>query len=239
MMAVPIASLKGKVAVITVYGIGASVARLFLKSGIGGLILVDLNENGLRDQFSNLDATCDLVAADASSEEDVERYVSQAVKRWGKLDIAILNAGVCGPLERTMKVNAQGVFLGIKHSGRTMMKNPGGPSGSIVITSSQLGLEAAPGLAAYSTSKFAARGLALNAAEELAPHIRVNCVCPGPVQTAILESIPTWPELRDKTLLKRIAHPDEIANAIGWLASDASYCTGTTLKVDGGYSKMG
>ncbi|TFK38146.1 hypothetical protein BDQ12DRAFT_735743 [Crucibulum laeve] len=228
-------NLQGKVAVITgaASGIGLETSKLFLRSGIQGLVLVDRSKEALKKAFSESSESdsqlCEFVEADVSNEDSTKLYVKTAVDRWGRLDICVLNAGI--------------LFLGIKHAGRAMKDNPEGSSGSIVVISSQLGLEGAPGLSAYSASKWAVRGLALTAAEELTPlGIRVNSVCPGPIHTPLLDAFEkeSWPVMAGKTLMNRLGKPEEIANAVLYLASGASsFCSGTTLKVDGGYSKFG
>ncbi|KAF9466900.1 short-chain dehydrogenase/reductase SDR [Collybia nuda] len=252
--------LEGKTAVVTgaASGIGFATVKLFLQSGVRGIVLVDLTISGLEKAVSVLSpderGRCELLAANVTSEDTAKLYAEKAFERWGRLDISVQNAGIASERvgildtevhlwEKTMSVNALGVFLGIKHSGKAMLKNPGGASGSIVVVSSQLGLEGAPGLSAYSASKWAVRGLTLTAAEELTPMgLRVNSVCPGPIVTPLLDVFDksTWPKMAGQTLMNRLGRPEEIANAILFLASDnSSYCSGTTLKVDGGYAKFG
>lgn len=253
-------TLHGKIAVVTgaASGIGLATVQRFLSVDVQGIVLVDLAQSDLEQAISTFTPDererCELMVADVTSEEATEKYIAKALERWGRLDISVQNAGIASERvsiletetnlwKRFMDVNALGVFLGIKHSGRAMMKNPGGPSGSIVVVSSQLGLEGAPGLSAYSASKWAVRGLALTAAEELTPNgLRVNTVCPGPILTPLLDVFDksTWPVMAGQALMNRLGTPGEIANAILFLSSaGSSYCSGTTLKVDGGYAKFG
>ncbi|KAJ3566220.1 hypothetical protein NP233_g7135 [Leucocoprinus birnbaumii] len=248
-------SLNDKVGLITgaASGIGLATAKVFLDANIKGLLLVDQTQEALDCVFQQLTSDeisrCDCLAADVSSGNS--NYAEQAIKKWGHLDIAVLNAGIGSELksiletdvktwDRIMEVNARG---GLQQCARVMVKRN---SGSIVITASQLGLQGSPLLSAYSASKWAVRGLALTAAEELTPlGIRVNSVCPGPIVTPLINDMKGedgngWQRMADATLMKRLGQPNEIANAILYLASDAaSFCSGTTLKVDGGYAKFG
>ncbi|KAF8190531.1 oxidoreductase [Pholiota molesta] len=235
-------------------GIGLATAEGFLRSNIEGLLLVDKSQELLQTAVSSFtpedQQRCEILVADVSSEADCT-YAERALERWGRLDIAVLNAGICFPTasitetdvevwDKLMSVNARGVFLGLKHSAKAMLKKS---QGSIVIVSSQLGLQGSPGLSAYGASKWAVRGLSLTAAEELTPlGIRVNSVCPGPILTPLIDVFgkDSIPKMEEATLMNRMGKPEEIANAIIYLASDAaSFCSGTTLKVDGGYAKFG
>ncbi|KAF8874131.1 hypothetical protein BD779DRAFT_1567623 [Infundibulicybe gibba] len=266
-------TLESKVAIITgaASGIGLATAKRFLESSVLGLVLVDLKLASLESALVVLNAPTSedrvlLKAADVSSENDTASYVASAMEKWGRVDISVQCAGICeapSPFidadgdawDRIMSVNARGVFLGIKHSARAMLRNTERDKGAIVVISSQLGLEGAPGLAAYSASKFAARGLALTAALELGPKgIRVNTVCPGPIETPLLEAFEepdsephsgprntrARSDLASKTVLGRLGSPEEIASMVLFLVSGmGAYCVGTTIKVDGGYSKFG
>ncbi|KAF8966583.1 short-chain dehydrogenase/reductase SDR [Flammula alnicola] len=225
-------------------GIGLATAKRFLQSNIEGLLLIDLSRESLEKAFSSFtpdeQRRCEMFVADVSSEAETT-YAEKALERWGRLDIAVLNAGICLPRasildtevdtwDKIMNVNGRGVFLGLKNCAKAMLKKS---SGSIVIISSQLGLQGSPGLSAYGASKWA----------ELTPlGIRVNSICPGPILTPLIDALgkDTWPKMAEATLMNRLGKPDEIANAVLYLASDAaSFCSGTTLKVDGGYTKSG
>ncbi|XP_006463422.1 hypothetical protein AGABI2DRAFT_225207 [Agaricus bisporus var. bisporus H97] len=248
--------LNDKVALITgaASGIGLATAKTFLAANVRGLLLVDQSQEYLDRTLLELSSDeqqrCQCFVADVSSEAD--NYAQRALELWGKLDIAVLNAGICNAptsildtdakiWDKIMQVNGRGVFLGLKQCGKVMTEKK---SGSIVITASQLGLQGSPSLAAYGASKFAARGLALTAAEEFAPFgVRVNSVCPGPTITPLIDDLKEddgWSRMADKCLMKRLGEAREIANAILYLSSDASsFCCGTSLKVDGGYAKFG
>jgi len=235
-------------------GIGLATVKVFLEAGIEGMLLVDQKQETLDQALDRLSTEergrCRVFVADVSSERN--DYAARAIEIWGHLDIAVLNAGFCnepaGIIEtdakiwdRIMEVNARGVFLGLQQCGKVMIERK---AGSIIITSSQLGLQGSPSLSAYGASKWAVRGLALTAAEEFTPMgVRVNSVCPGPTVTPLIDNLKDgdgWSRMADRTLMKRLGLPHEIANAILYLASDAaSFCSGTTLKVDGGYAKFG
>ncbi|KXN84404.1 Levodione reductase [Leucoagaricus sp. SymC.cos] len=230
--------LNDKVALITgaASGIGFATAKAFLDANIQGLLLVDLSQDALDHALERLSvderARCSCLVADVSSE--TMNYANRAVELWGQLDIAVLNAGILNEptslldtdvkvWDKIMEVNGRGVFLGLQQCGRAMV---GRKSGSIVITSSQLGLQGAPLYSAYGASKWAVRGLALTAAEELTPlGIRVNSVCPGPTITPLIDSMKSgdgWDRMADATLMKRLGEAREIANAVLYLASDAA-----------------
>lgn len=249
--------LEGKVAIITgaASGIGRATAELFLREG-AAVTLVDLQRSALESLAAALGSDrVEIVAADVASVADAERYVGQAVKRFGGLDVAVLNVGIAGEIspivsaspetfDRVIAVNVRGTWLGLKYVIPRIAERGGG---SIVLTASTAGFRAgAPGRAAYVASKHAVIGLMRTAAAECAPlGIRVNSVSPGGVDTPMTRSLKDMVgEERASQLmkqfeatipLKRIAVPEEIADAILFFASEQSrYCTATNLMVDGG-----
>ena len=191
------------------------------------------------------------VKADVSQEADVDALVKETVERYGRLDCAVNNAGIDGDAaltadcskqnwDRVIATNLTGVFLGMKYQIPQMLKQGGG---AIVNTASTMGLVAHENIPAYVASKHGVVGLTKTTAlEYVRNNIRVNAICPGNTRTAILDRvIKDMPEifqaLMAATPIGRLAEPDEIANAIVWLCSDAaSYCTGHALVVDGCYS---
>ncbi|KAF5347726.1 hypothetical protein D9756_010305 [Leucocoprinus leucothites] len=238
----PLASffLHDKVGLITgaASGIGLATAKIFLEADIKRLLLVDRTQEALDRALKQLSpdemARCDCFVADVSSEEF--NYAEHALQRWGRLDIAVLNAGIGNEptsiletdvkvWDKIMEVNGRGAFLGLQQCARAMVSKK---SGSIIITSSQLGLQGSPLLSAYGASKWAVRGLTLTAAEELTPlGIRVNSVCPGPTVTPLIDDMKGkdgegWHRMADATLMKRLGEAHEIAKAILYLASDAA-----------------
>lgn len=255
--------LKDKVAIITggAGGIGFATAKLFVEEG-AKVLLVDINEDALKECTSNIGEAASYTVADVSEEEQVNKYTQTAVDRYGKIDIVLVNAGIEGsfrPLieytvedfDRLMGVNLKGAWLGIKAAVPQMI-NTGG--GSITLTSSIAGLQGSPGLGPYVTSKHALVGLMRTAALEYAQFgIRVNTVHPSPVETRMMRSIEagaaemsamlgvtkTPEELKemmaDTIPLKRYATPEDVANLFLFLSSDeAKFLTGSCYSVDGG-----
>ncbi|KAJ5632837.1 2-5-dichloro-2-5-cyclohexadiene-1-4-diol dehydrogenase [Penicillium lividum] len=255
--------LQGIVALITgaAGNIGFETARRYLLEG-AKVTLVDIDEKrlvqskralfeALKESSLNDKNPDDLiltVQADVTAEEDVQRYVNETTAKFGSLDAALLCAGISysstsiletdvNQYDKVMQVNTRSAFLGVKHCGRAMKDS--GKGGSIILVSSIAGLRATPGLSAYSTSKFALRGLCLTAASELGQHnIRVNTVHPCGVNTPMF--LATWPPEKMKSMLETVplgrwAEVTDVAALCSFLASpDARFMTGGALKVDGG-----
>lgn len=186
--------------------------------------------------------------ADVTREAQVQAVVEQAARRFGRIHAAVNNAGTegrFGPVheataedfDRLINVNLRGVWHGLKHQIPHMLAHGGG---AIVNTASSAGIQPIANIALYSASKHAVVGLTKAAALELArSNIRVNCVAPGPVNTGLLQRMVAGnveiSAIAESVPMGRISEPDEIAQAIVWLCSDAaSYVTGHTLAVDGG-----
>lgn len=245
--------LKDKVAIITgaAGNIGVATARLFAQQG-ARLVLVDAKRETLESACTEFDpATTLLVAADVTCPEDTERTVYDAIARFGGVDIFFANAGVEGVVQPTneypedvydkvMDVNVRGVFLGIKFIAPHLRDG-----GSVIITSSIMGLAGAPRNIAYTASKHAVVGLMRSAAGDLAARrIRVNTVHPGMVDSDMLRRLIDRhpdPEQRHADLIARIklgrfVTPTEIGQTVLFLASDEScMTTGQTFLIDGGY----
>jgi len=248
--------LAGKSALITggAGSIGLATARAFVAEG-AQVLLADLDAGELERAASTLPSDRVAVAVtDVTISDDVAAAVEQAVDQFGGLDVAFANAGIFGvvaPLtdypvdvfERVLAVNVIGAFLVAKHALKVMR-----PRGSLIINSSVVGLTSDSAIGAYATSKHAVVGLMRTAAKEMAPKgIRVNSLHPGPTdndfQHAIeVEAVGASREESAKVFeqmipLARHALPDEIAQAVVFLASDESaFMTGATLAVDGGLS---
>ncbi|KAF2034567.1 NAD(P)-binding protein [Setomelanomma holmii] len=256
----PIHRLDGKVAFITGGGgkVGVETAGRLLIEG-ANVALIDNDQTSLEAAVPVLKAAIPTgvplesrlltIAADATKEADVEACVKKTMQRFGKIDCALLNAGERDSSkslfdtteedwDRIMCTNAKSAFLGLKHIARILREQNRG--GSIILRSSIAGLQGFPGQISYSSSKFALRGIALTAAEELGQYgIRVNTI-----HTSIIDSGPgfkeSWSkeklqELKDGTALGRFASPDDVASVVAFLASeDSKFMTGGHLKIDGG-----
>ena len=231
-------------------GIGRATALAFAKEGATVVVSGrrEVEGKALENELRSLGAKVAFVLADVRHEDDVRNLVEQAVGRFGRLDVAINNAGTegqPGPLtEQTsdnyaamFDTNVLGTFLSLKHELRVMQ--PQG-SGSIINISSTMGERGAANLALYTASKHAVEGLTKSAALEAAPlGVRVNAVAPGPTETAMLDRLTGTPDKKAAFYaaipLKRGAEPKEIADAIVFLASDkASFVTGQIIRVNGG-----
>jgi NAD(P)-dependent dehydrogenase (short-subunit alcohol dehydrogenase family) len=246
--------LRDKVALISGGGgsIGAATARLFAEEG-AKVVVIDLDEAGLTAVTDELgsDRAAHAVT-DVTDSDAVRAAVELAVERFGGLDIAFANAGIFGEVatiadypedvfDRVMAVNVRGSFLVAKHALAAMRDG-----GSLIFTSSIVGLMSDAGICAYATSKHAIVGLMRTAAHEAAGRgIRVNSLHPGPVDntfqhrievTATGQSEERAAELFEERIpLGRHASPEEIAKTVLFLASDDSaFMTGATVKVDGG-----
>ena len=192
----------------------------------------------------------EFIYADVRKEKDLQNLITRTVERFGRLDIAVNNAGTegkPGPVtEQTAEsyaavfdTNVLGVLLAMKYE-LLVMKAQG--HGSIVNVSSTLGIRGGAGASVYSASKHAVEGLTKSAALEVAPTgIRVNAVAPGPIDTGMFDRFAGSPESKERTKAKqpvqRLGRPEEVANAIVFVGSNsAPFLTGQSVVVDGGRS---
>jgi NAD(P)-dependent dehydrogenase (short-subunit alcohol dehydrogenase family) len=233
-------------------GIGRANAIAFAKDGARLVISGrhDAPGEALAAELRALGAEADFIRADVRQEDDVRNLVERTVARFGALDVAVNNAGTegkPGPVtEQTadtysavFNTNVLGTLLGMKHEMRAMQAQG---HGNIINISSTMGHKGAPNASVYTASKHAVEGLTKAAAlEGAAFNVRVNAVAPGPVDTGMLDRFTGTPERKAGLIagvpLKRMGRPDEIAQAVLFLASDkAPFLTGQILSVDGGKS---
>jgi NAD(P)-dependent dehydrogenase (short-subunit alcohol dehydrogenase family) len=249
--------LDGKVAVVTGAAgvIGSATIRLLAERG-ARIVAVDRREQDLQTAIKDLPASADAfaVAADVTSEDEVAEYVRAAVDKFGTIDVFYNNAGIEGDIKpiteyslesfrKVIDVNVVGVFLGMKHVLPVMLKQN---KGSIINTASIAGLMGSPMIAVYSASKHAVIGLTKTAAWECTgTGVRVNCVCPGLIESRMLSTIlqgrnggnapPPNDKIVERIPARRLGQGSEVASIVAFLASDeASYVSGSAYTVDGG-----
>ena len=246
--------LEGKVAIISggARGMGAAEAKLFAREGAKVIICDVLEDEGRQTEaeINEVGGDAVFVKLDVTSQDEWENAVNTAIERFGKLDILVNNAGIIVQStiedmtvelwDKVMDVNAKGVFLGTK-TAIPHMKEAGG--GSIVNISSISGIVGQDNVnAGYNASKGAVRIFTKAAAVQYAKeNIRVNSIHPGPIATPMTAEGRAAPErvalTAERTPLGRYGEPEEVANAVLFLASDeASYVTGSEIVVDGGYT---
>lgn len=252
--------LTGKLALITAAasGIGRSGCEIFAREG-ARVVAVDRDGNRLKEvvaAINSLGGSALGLQADLLEESACRRVVADAADWLGGLDILWCHAGMPGPLgiedvsldhfQATLDLNVRASFIMTGEAGKLMRQRK---KGSIIYTASVGGLRGSPTRPVYSIAKFGIVGLMMGAARQYAPEgIRVNAVCPGPIETpmhfefmdpgkgpeAIAESRRA---IAARVPMGRVGTPDEVAYAALWLASEeASYVTGVALPVDGGYT---
>ncbi len=243
---------KDKVALVTgaSFGIGRASALAFAKRG-AKIILVDWIEDATTAKFiKEIGSESVFIKCDVSKLHDVKSMIEKAVSAYGRIDFAHNNAGVEGiqastvdcteeNWDRTLAVNLKGIWLCMKFEIPQMLKQG---KGAIVNTASIAGLVGSPNLPAYVSSKHAVVGLTKTSALEYAQQkIRINAVCPGVIKTAMIDRLTGFDAEVEKQYVNmepigRIGQPEEIAEAVVWLCSDAaSFITGHAMAVDGGF----
>lgn len=243
----------GKVALVTgaASGIGRASAQKFAQEG-AKVIVADIVEEGGNETvrlIREAGGEATFVKTDVSQAKEVEALINKTVETYGRLDCTFNNAGIEEVLvpitegseanfDHIISVNLKGVWLCMKYEIIQMLKQGGG--GAIVNTSSVDGLIGTPGSSAYTASKHGVVGLTKAVALEYATSgIRVNAVCPGLIETPMVERYVSDPQVRAQVLavepVKRLGTPQEVANAAAWLCSDeASFMTGVPMPIDGG-----
>jgi len=249
--------LDGRIAVVTGAAgvIGSATIRLLAERG-AKIVAVDRKQADLEAVIKGLPASAEAVAvtADVTEEDGVKDYVRAAIDQFGTVDVFYNNAGVEGevkpiqdyPLEafrKVLDVNVVGVFLGMKHVLPVMLKQN---KGSIINTASIAGLVGSPHIAVYSASKHAVIGLTKSVAGECTgTGVRINCVCPGLIESRMLSAIfqgraggnAPYPmeKMVERIPARRLGQGSEVASIVTFLASDeASYVSGSAYTVDGG-----
>jgi NAD(P)-dependent dehydrogenase (short-subunit alcohol dehydrogenase family) len=246
--------VQGKVVLVTGggSGIGRATGLKLAEEGATVMIADYVQEGGERTvkMITEAGGKASFVPADVSLATQVEAMLAKTVETYGRLDCAFNNAGIEGEgtgtvdcseenFDRTIAVNLKGVWLCMKYEIARMLKQGGG---SVVNTASAAGLVGMPGAPAYVASKHGVAGLTRTAAlEYAAKNIRVNCVCPGAIRTPMLERSIGGSAAMEKFFLAgepigRMGRPEEIAEGVVWLLSDAaSFVTGHAMAIDGGW----
>jgi len=245
--------MDGKIALVTgaAMGMGRTHAETLAREG-ATVVLTDIDDatgEGTAEAIRQAGGSADYMHHNVASEEEWKSVIDTTVAKYGKINVLVNNAGILilKPVDQTetsewdkiFDINVKGTFFGIKHVLPAMQKAGGG---SIVNISSIYGLIGAPSAAAYEASKGAVRLLTKATAIDYAPHkIRVNSVHPGVIDTPMTKDLLADPDVKQAilgtTILDRPAQPQEISNAVLFLASDeASFMTGSEMVVDGGYT---
>ncbi|MBD2705179.1 glucose 1-dehydrogenase [Spirosoma sp. BT702] len=234
-------------------GMGEAVALLAAERG-AKVVVADVNEvaaQTVADKIKSSGGEAIAIKCDVSSASDVKAAIDRTVAEYGRLDAAFNNAGIMVPMtdtadleeaiyDRVLDINLKGVWLCMKYELQQMRKQG---SGAIVNNSSIGGLVGAPGRSAYHAAKHGVLGLTKSSAIEYAPQgIRINAVCPGTIETPMVDTMFRTGDLSQQTTtegapIKRLGKANEIAEAVLWLFSPASsFVIGQPISVDGGLS---
>jgi NAD(P)-dependent dehydrogenase (short-subunit alcohol dehydrogenase family) len=242
--------LEGRAALVTGAGsgIGRAIALLFAREGANLMLAgpTEKRETAVAREIEDAGGMAKFIVTDASQEADVRAAIAATVEAYGRLDIMVNNGGIAGlvPWDRAIGVNLSGAYFGCLHAVQRMRQQE---SGVIINMSSTAGLVGTrlPGVTGglgygYAAAKHGIIGLTRQFALDVAPYgVRVNCICPGFVDTPLIEVVkrPLHDWLVKSTPMGRLGRPEEIAKAALFLASDdSSYMTGAPLIVDGGWT---
>lgn len=226
----------GRATVIALAEKGVNVVVSGRREELGQKIIEDIIAKGGKGEFVKLDVT---------DEDNVKKAIERIIEKYGRLDLAVNNAGIAqipealvntnsNDFQKLLQTNVMGVFYSMKYELQHMIKSG---SGAIVNISSICGIKSTAGSGAYNATKFAVEALTKSTALEVAEHkIRINSVAPGPTHSEITGAMPDKHDLFANMIpLKRMGNAEDIANGILWLLSDeTSFVTGSTLVMDGG-----
>ncbi len=235
--------LTGKSALVTGagQGIGRAIALRFAREG-AKVVISDIDDEAAEAVAAEIETPLLVNHCDTAIEDDVKRAIDVTIATFGRLDILVNNAGVAGGVdyEKTIAVNLNGVHYGLKHGAEAMAASGGG---SIVNLSSILGLISVPipSLDAYTASKHGVVGLTKHYATNYGRRrVRINCINPGWIETAMTKPLADFNltnYMKDNSALGRMGAPEEVAAVALFLASDdASFVTGASFVVDGGWT---
>jgi NAD(P)-dependent dehydrogenase (short-subunit alcohol dehydrogenase family) len=243
---------ENKVALVTggSFGIGKATAIEFAKRGARVVVVDWIEDSATLNEIKELGGTATFFKCDVSKSSDISQMIDQTIKKFGRLDFAVNNAGIEGAnapthecteenWDKTININLKGLWLCMKAEIPLMLKQG---KGAIVNVASIAGLIGFPGLPAYVVSKHGVIGLTKTAALENAKEgIRINAVCPGVIKTQMIDRVTGKDKIVEKQYedmepVGRMGTPEEVAEAIVWLCSDASsFVTGHAMNVDGGW----
>lgn len=241
--------MNNKVALVTggTSGIGRATAIALAAKGVNVVVGGRREELGQKivEDIIGKDGKGEFVKLDVTDEDNVKKAIERIIEKYGRLDLAVNNAGIAqipealvntnsNDFQKLLQTNVMGVFYSMKYELQHMIKSG---SGSIVNISSICGIKSTAGSGAYNATKFAVEALTKSTALEVAEHkIRINSVAPGPTHSEITDAMPDKHDLIANMIpLKRMGNAEDIANGILWLLSDeTSFVTGTTLVMDGG-----